>query len=101
MSPCKIYSGADASCFYSMKTNVSTWTKTSSKKSLKNKKLKNKKNQNKVGGFSDRLGNTQKLLQENGFRYMPLVFPFKSRVPLFYYGMLLVTWLLRKRYQPK
>ena len=50
----------------------------------KNKKLKNKTNQNKVGGFSDRLGNTQKLLQENGVRYMPLVFPFKSRVPLIF-----------------
>ena len=84
MSPCKIYSGADASCFYSMKTNASAWTKTSPKKSLKNKKLKNKTNQNKVGGFSDRLGNTQKLLQENGVRYMPLVFPFKSRVPLIF-----------------
>ena len=84
MSPCKIYSGADTSCFYSMKTNASTWTKTSPKKSLKNKKLKNRTNQNKVGGFSDRLGNTQKLLQENGVRYMPLVFPFKSRVPLIF-----------------
>ena len=84
MSPCKIYSGADASCFYSMKTNASAWTKTSPKKSLKNKKLKNKTNQKKVAGFSDRLGNTQKLLQENGVRYMPLVFPFKSRVPLIF-----------------
>ena len=38
------------SCFYSMKTNVTT----SRKKALKNKKLKNQTEQNKVGRFSDR-----------------------------------------------
>ena len=42
------------SCFYSMKTNVTTLKKTSRKKSLKNKKLKNQTEQNKVERFSDR-----------------------------------------------
>ena len=42
------------SCFYSMKTNVTTLKKTSRKKSLKNKKLKDKTEQNKEGRFSDR-----------------------------------------------
>ena len=41
------------SCFYSVKTNVTTSKKTSQKKVAKKQETKNKKKQNNVGRFSD------------------------------------------------